>query len=103
MTRAPEEPFLVTTAGKSPREEQRERTRRYLLTMGIRVVCFVLAIVLVAIGVPWEFSAIAIAASLILPWVAVVAANAGPKREHAEQPTLYLREPPKRIGRRGSD
>lgn len=99
MTRAPEEPFLVTTAGKSPRDEQRERTRRYLVTMGVRVACFVLAIVLVALGMPWEISALAIAASLILPWVAVVAANAGPTRDAGEQPAIYFRDPPKGIGR----
>jgi len=98
VTRAPEEPFLVTTAGKSPREEQRERQRRYLITMGLRVACFILAIVLVALGMPWVFSALAIAASLILPWVAVVAANAGPTRT-AERPALYQRTEPKRLGR----
>jgi hypothetical protein len=99
VTRAPEEPFLVTSAGKSPREEQRERQRRYLVTMALRVACFILAIVLVALGVPWEFSALAIAASLILPWVAVVAANAGPTRT-VDRPALYQREPPKEIGGR---
>jgi len=95
--RAPEEPFLVTTAGKSPRDEQRDREHRYLATMGLRVACFILAIALVAIGVPWEFSALAIAASLILPWVAVVAANAGPRRT-VEQPTLYEATPRKSVG-----
>lgn len=96
MTRA-EEPFLVTTAGKSPREEQRERTRRYLVTMGIRTLCFVLAVVLYAVHLRWA-AAITAAASLILPWVAVVAANAGPKRGELEQPALYVHEPPKGIG-----
>jgi hypothetical protein len=97
VTRAPEESFLVTTAGKSPREEQRERQRRYLVTMGLRVACFVLAIVFVGLGLPWEFSAIAIAASLILPWVAVIAANAGPTRA-VERPVLYDGDAPKSIG-----
>jgi hypothetical protein len=82
-------PVLVTTAPPSPRDEQRARERRYLVTMGIRVVCFVLAIVLVAAGLRWE-AGIAVAASLILPWVAVVAANAGPVRV-SEQPSLVRR------------
>ena len=86
VTRA-EEPILVTTAPQSPREEQRARTRRYLVTMAIRLVCFVGAIVLVAVGLRWE-AGIAVAASLVLPWVAVIAANAGPRRR-VEQPSLY--------------
>ena len=86
MTRA-DEPILVTTAPQSPRDEQRARTRRYLVTMGVRVVCFVLAIVLVALDLRWE-AGIAVAASLVLPWVAVIAANGGPRRT-AETPSLY--------------
>jgi hypothetical protein len=85
-----EESFLVTTAGKSPREELRERTRRYLITMGIRVVCFILAIVLYELDLHWE-AAFAIAGSLILPWIAVVAANAGPTRGEVPEPSLYVR------------
>jgi hypothetical protein len=88
VTRA-DEPVLVTTAAKSRRDELRDRERRYLITMGVRVVCFVLAIVLFGVGLKWV-AAFAVAASLILPWVAVVAANAGPRRV-AEQPSLYRR------------
>jgi hypothetical protein len=87
VTRA-DEPILVTTAPQSPRDEQRARTRRYLFTMGLRVVCFVLAIVLVALDVQWEFAALAVVGSLVLPWVAVIAANSGPARR-SESPSLY--------------
>jgi Flp pilus assembly protein TadB len=73
------EPVLVTTARKSPRQEQRERERRYLITMGVRVVCFVLAIVLFGLHLRWA-AGVAVAGSLLLPWIAVVMANAGPKR-----------------------
>ena len=86
VTRA-DEPILVTTAPQNPRDEQRERTRRYLVTMGVRVVCFVAAIVLVALDLRWE-AGIAVAASLVLPWVAVIAANSGPARR-TENPSLY--------------
>jgi hypothetical protein len=95
VTRA-DEPILVTTAGKSPREEQRERTRRYLITMGVRVVCFVLAIVLVGLHLRWA-AAVAVAASLILPWIAVVAANAGPTRGSVETPALYSPQRPREL------
>jgi len=86
VTRA-DPPVLVTTAPTSPREEQQRRQRRYLVTMGIRVVCFVLAIVLVALDLRWE-AGIAVAASLVLPWIAVIAANAGPSRTSGT-PSLY--------------
>ena len=58
--------------------------------MAIRVLFFVAAIVLVAVDLRWE-AAVAVAASLVLPWVAVVVANSGPKRV-AEEPSLYTRE-----------
>ncbi|HVA60375.1 MAG TPA: DUF3099 domain-containing protein [Mycobacteriales bacterium] len=74
--------FLVTTAPESPRDELAARQRRYLWTMAVRVVCFVLAIALYevlpgATGVRVLSSALA----MVLPWVAVVVANAGPQRK----------------------
>ena len=88
---SPDQPILVTTARRSPREERRQRERRYLITMGVRVVCFILAIVLFGIGIHWAVG-IAIAASLVLPWIAVVMANSGPGRGVDQQPKLYHRE-----------
>ena len=86
VTRA-DEPVLITTAPPSPAQERDARERRYLITMGIRVVCFILAIVLFGLGMPF-LGGFAVAASLILPWVAVVAANA-PKRAAPTTPSLY--------------
>jgi Flp pilus assembly protein TadB len=83
-----EDPVLVTTAPISPAAERRARERRYLITMGIRVVAFVVAIVF-ATG--W-IRVIAIILALVLPWVAVIAANAGPKRGKVEQPALFAGE-----------
>jgi hypothetical protein len=65
----------------------RHRQRRYLVTMGIRLACFILAIVLVAVHLNWA-AVLAVAASLVLPWVAVIVANGGPPRTE-EQPSLY--------------
>jgi hypothetical protein len=90
-----DQPLLVTTAGRSPRDEQRERQRRYLFTMAVRLVCWILAIVLFGIGLRWA-GGIAVGASLVLPWVAVVAANAGPRRT-VERPSLYSRHRRKAI------
>jgi hypothetical protein len=63
--------------------------------MGVRVVAFIVAIV-VAHGV---VLIVAIALALVLPWVAVVAANAGPRRRKPEAPSLYSRRPPPELDR----
>lgn len=65
----------ITTAASSPQEDLRGRQRRYLLSMGLRTVCFVGAIVAALAGLTWLWP-ILIAAALILPYVAVVMANA---------------------------
>lgn len=88
-----DEAVLVTTAGRNPGEERRDRERRYLITMGLRVVAIIVAIVL-ARG--WV-RIVAIALSLILPWIAVVAANAGPTRKPREAPSLYSKRAPREI------
>jgi Flp pilus assembly protein TadB len=81
---APEDPILVTTAPVNPADERRTRERRYLITMAIRVIAFILAIVLAS---GWV-RVIAIALALVLPWVAVVVANAGPVRRERQRPSL---------------
>jgi hypothetical protein len=88
-----DEPILVTTAPISPAEERRGRERRYLITMGVRVVAFIVAIVF-ATG--W-IRVIAIALALVLPWIAVVMANAGPTRAQPETPSLYTGEKPREL------
>lgn len=97
--RQEDEPILVTTAAQSPADERRSRERRYLITMGVRVVAFVAAIFLVRVS--WALAAIAIALSLVLPWAAVIAANA-PKRTRGNQPTpsLYQGEAHKELTER---
>lgn len=68
----PEAPAqVVTTARESLEEEQRARLKRYLLTMSIRTVSFILA-VLTHGPVRWTFVGLAV----VLPYFAVVAANA---------------------------
>jgi Flp pilus assembly protein TadB len=87
-----EEVVLVTTAAPSPREERQQRERRYLITMAVRVVAFIVAII-VARG--WV-RVIAIALALVLPWIAVVVANA-PRRTRGAAPTLYAKRGPRQI------
>lgn len=71
----------ITGAGESLSEEQTGRTRRYLISMTIRTACVLLAIVVP--GWPrWVFLAGAVA----LPYLAVVAANAGKSRRGTPPP-----------------
>jgi Flp pilus assembly protein TadB len=91
-----EQPVLVTTAGRSPQQDRRDRERRYLITMGIRVVAFVVALVVTK---GW-IRVVAIAAALILPWIAVILANSGPIRRPPERPSLYFRRRPRELTER---
>jgi hypothetical protein len=88
-----DDPILVTTAPISPRDERRGRERRYLITMGVRVVAFIVAIVF-ATG--W-IRVVAVALALSLPWVAVVMANAGPSRKPPQRPSLYAGKKPREL------
>lgn len=66
----------VTSVPQSLAEEQASRIRRYLLTMAVRTVCFVGAAVTGMRGAPaWVWGSMAIAA-IVLPYIAVVMANA---------------------------
>ena len=65
------ETVRITSAHTSHSERIRGRQRRYLISMGIRTVCFILAVV--ADGwLRWAF----IIAAVVLPYFAVIAANA---------------------------
>jgi hypothetical protein len=66
----------VTSVPESLAEEQASRIRRYLLTMAVRTVCFVGAAITGMRGAPaWVWGSMAIAA-IVLPYIAVVMANA---------------------------
>jgi hypothetical protein len=74
MTRereAHEEAIRITTASTSRHDEIAARQRRYVLSMSLRTVCFIGA-VLTEGWVRW----VLVAGALVLPYVAVVMANA---------------------------
>lgn len=69
----------VTSAPSSPADDQDQRVRRYLTMMGIRVVC--LGLLFVTDGwLRWA----AIAGAVVLPYFAVVTANAVRPRQSGE-------------------
>ena len=69
--------YTITGAQRALSEEQSGRTQRYLISMGIRTVCFI-----AAIFTPGWPRWVLIAGALVLPYFAVVIANAG--RENDE-------------------
>jgi hypothetical protein len=77
MSSQPDEVHTITAAQRGLSQEQSGRTRRYLISMGIRTVC-----VLAAIVVPGWPRWFLIAGAVALPYLAVVIANAG--RENDE-------------------
>ena len=66
----------VTTAPESLAQDQAHRIHRYLLTMGIRTACFVGAVVAGMVGAPWWVWGSMAVLALVLPYIAVVFANA---------------------------
>ncbi|WP_436787450.1 DUF3099 domain-containing protein [Yinghuangia sp. YIM S10712] len=71
--------YRISGARKGLSEDIRGRQRRYVLSMSIRTVCFLLAVVLSG-PLRW----VMLAAALFLPYIAVVVANAG--REPTSDP-----------------
>jgi len=74
MTRereAHERAIRITTASTSRQDEISQRQRRYLLSMSLRTVCFIGA-VLAEGWLRW----VLVAGAVVLPYVAVVMANA---------------------------
>jgi hypothetical protein len=90
----PERVFSVTTAPTSRVLDQDTRIRRYLWTMGVRTGCFIVAVI--ATGwIRW----VAVGAAVVLPYVAVILANAVGPRQPGTVPavTPYI-DPTIRIG-----
>lgn len=69
----------ITTAGDSPEADIARRQKKYAIAMGIRTLCFIGAAITGAAGLHWVWPFL-ILASLFLPYVAVVMANANDSR-----------------------
>lgn len=78
MSQQREAPVVITSARSGRSADIRRREVRYLLSMGIRTACFVLA-VLVSGPLRW----VLVAAAFFLPYFAVVVANAADGRSSA--------------------
>jgi hypothetical protein len=67
---------LVTQARRPLSEDIAYRQRRYLIMMGIRVVCFVVAVVIFVNHGGW-LTAIPAVGAIVIPYFAVIFANGG--------------------------
>jgi hypothetical protein len=87
----PERPdvYRITSATGSRSADQQQRAGRYLVSMGIRTLCVILCIVVPG-PLRWVFAA----GAIVLPYIAVVAANSvGERRERPLPPPPPLARP----------
>jgi hypothetical protein len=80
----------ITGARAGLADDVRVRQRRYIISMSIRTVSFILAVVLWNVWTPLAWFALVL--GLVLPYVAVVVANAG--RENPPSPPESFISPP---------
>ena len=83
--------YQITGARRGVREDVDSRTRRYVISMGVRTVCFVLAVVTDG-WLRW----VMIAAAILLPYLSVVFANGGRERA-ADLPVADLSGTPRAL------
>jgi hypothetical protein len=67
---------MVTQARRSLSDDVSYRQRRYLLMMGIRTVCFVIAVIMFVNHFGW-LTVIPAVGAIVIPYFAVVFANGG--------------------------
>jgi hypothetical protein len=72
----------ITSATTGLTVDQAARQRRYFVSMMIRTICFILTVLL-----PSPYRWIALIGALTLPYIAVIAANAG--RETIKQDAVF--------------
>jgi len=84
--------YGITTAEQSHTDDVSRRQKQYILTMLVRVVSI---IVVVAVpGISWPIKILLCLVATIIPYIAVVRANAGPMPE--KDPTNLLVSPPQK-------
>jgi hypothetical protein len=77
--------YSITDAREGHTDEMHQRMVKYSLSMGIRLVCFLLAF-LVTGWLQWAF----LLAAVFLPWFAVIIANGGSDQSKFEQSSALL-------------
>jgi hypothetical protein len=85
----PDGPVSITSARASRSAEIRHRQIRYLVSMGVRTACFVGAVIASGV-VRW----VLVAAAFVLPYIAVVMANASERRRVARPASFSAEDRP---------
>lgn len=67
--------YSISSVPTSPRSDRASRLRVYLLSMGIRTACFVVAGVIAIVDGPLWAAWVCVVAAVVLPYPAVVLAN----------------------------
>ncbi len=98
MRRKDSDSVRITSAPRSHSEDVRGRTRRYLVSMGIRTLCFVASVLSIGHWFMWVF----LFGAIFLPYVAVVIANAGGSPDPGDSDHRYDPERPA-LGDRPAD
>ena len=86
-----EEVYSITSAPEPLADDMARRQKRYLLQMGVRVLCFAAA-VLTWGRIPMWASLLLIIAAVVLPYSAVLFANAGRERQESDGSFMTARE-----------
>ncbi|AXI80040.1 DUF3099 domain-containing protein [Peterkaempfera bronchialis] len=90
------EVFRITGARASLTDDVRGRQRRYIISMSIRTLCVILAVVLWNVERP--LAIVALVGGAILPYIAVVVANAGRENAPGLPSSFVHSEPPPLAG-----
>jgi hypothetical protein len=85
-------PVLITAAALPYEEEHRQRVRKYLTLMTMRIPALILAAIAYGMWHNGLISLLIVAASIPLPWIAVLIANDRPPRR-AEEPRRFDKRP----------
>lgn len=95
------QPVLITGAALPYEEQHRQRVRKYLSLMAFRIPALILAAVAYSVWENGLISLAIVAASIPLPWMAVLIANDRPPRraeeprrfDHRDAPSLFSAAP----------
>lgn len=83
--RRDDEVYSITSAPESAKLERQARTRRYLISMAIRTICFLGAVFTTGI-LRW----VLIACAIGLPYIAVVLANSPVRKPGSDELPIYV-------------
>ena len=97
MSRVEPDVHSITDAGVALSEDQAGRQRRYLIAMAIRTSCVIGCVIAPS---PWRW--VLAVGAVILPYIAVVVANAGRERSGSGGVRIIPMKPSRRALGRGN-